>query len=97
MDRTDDCKAKLERVERALDHKEPDRVPISDFFWQGFIEEWRRKKNLTAETDIPPWIVTVDTYYRDFPLYGSLCEGYETLWRIIGSENGYDYLGRCGV
>lgn len=27
------------------------------------------------------------SYYPDIPVYGSLCEGYETLWRIIGSGN----------
>ena len=33
---------KLERMNKALRHEEPDRVPISDFFWGGFIERWRR-------------------------------------------------------
>ena len=28
---------KLQRMNRALRHEEPDRVPISDFFWGGFI------------------------------------------------------------
>ena len=27
---------KLERLNKALRHEEPDRVPISDFFWGGF-------------------------------------------------------------
>ena len=30
--------AKLERMNKALRHEEPDRVPISDFFWGSFIE-----------------------------------------------------------
>ena len=30
--------AKLERMSRALRHEEPDRVPISDFFWGSFTE-----------------------------------------------------------
>lgn len=35
----------------------------------------------------PAWIETVQKLWRDFPVYGSVCEGHETLWRIIGQEN----------
>jgi len=35
----------------------------------------------------PAWIDTVASLYPDFPVYGSVCEGQEMLWRIIGSEN----------
>ena len=41
----------------------------------------------TFQRHLPPWIDAVEEYYNDFPVYGSLAEGYETLWRIIGSEN----------
>ena len=65
---------KLERMRKTLRHEEPDRVPISDFFWGGFIHRWRR------ELDLPPdanpyyhydldWIVTVpnmDPWIRPF-------------------------------
>jgi hypothetical protein len=37
--------------------------------------------------DIPAWIDRVKSYYEDFPVYGSICEGHEFLWRVIGSEN----------
>ena len=37
--------------------------------------------------DLPPWIETVNSLYPDFPVFGSICEGQEMLWRIIGSEN----------
>ena len=37
--------------------------------------------------NLAPWIDTVKSIYPDFPVYGSVCEGHETLWRIIGSEN----------
>ncbi|MDR0585542.1 MAG: hypothetical protein LBG57_14505 [Treponema sp.] len=37
--------------------------------------------------NIPSWDERVDIYYKDFPVYGSICEGYEFLWRCIGSEN----------
>ena len=190
MERNSGCLAKLERMNRTLRHEEPDRVPVSDFFWQGFLKQWRdvhglpedadinryydldyivtlpntdpkirkfeiiktneeetilrtgfgaliqKKANyqmprwLEFETstidrmkafefddpwderryfsggdhqiagieeefthDIPPWIDTVKELWSDFPLYGSVCEGYEMLWRIIGSENALLWIG----
>jgi uroporphyrinogen decarboxylase len=65
---------KLERLNQALRHEEPDRVPISDFFWGSFIERWRRELGL-PETANPyyhydlDWIVTVpnmDPWVRPF-------------------------------
>lgn len=65
---------KLERLNRALRHEEPDRVPISDFFWGSFIERWRRELGLPADAnpyyyyDLD-WIVTVpnmDPWIRPF-------------------------------
>jgi uroporphyrinogen-III decarboxylase len=43
--------------------------------------------------DLPPWIETVRALHRDFPVYGSVCEGHETLWRIIGSNNVLLWIG----
>ena len=34
---------KLDRLHKALRHQEPDRVPISDFFWGGFTRRWRKE------------------------------------------------------
>lgn len=190
MERTANCRAKLDRMNKTLRHEEPDRVPVSDFFWGSFIERWKKDLNLPADTDIyryydldwivtvpnmdphiktfnvlreseedivvrtgfeaviqkkydhpmpaylefetntiekmaafefddprddrrylsggdnqvagigdafvrnlPPWIDTVKLLYPDFPVYGSICEGYETLWRIIGSENALMWIG----
>ncbi|MEN6384803.1 MAG: uroporphyrinogen decarboxylase family protein, partial [Phycisphaerales bacterium] len=55
---------------------EPDRVPISDFFWGSFIERWR--KDLCLPPDANPyyyydldWIVTVpnmDPFIRSFEM-----------------------------
>jgi uroporphyrinogen decarboxylase len=65
---------KLERMNRALRHQEPDRVPVSDFFWGSFIERWRRELGLAVDAnpyyhyDLD-WIVTVpnmDPWIRPF-------------------------------
>ena len=65
---------KLERLHKALGHKEPDRVPISDFFWGGFTRRWRRELGLPDDAnpyfhyDLD-WIVTVpnmDPWIRPF-------------------------------
>ncbi len=43
--------------------------------------------------NLPPWIDTVKAIYPDFPVYGSVCEGHEMLWRIIGSDNALLWMG----
>jgi len=43
--------------------------------------------------DLPPWIETVKSLHPDFPVYGSVCEGHEMLWRIVGSENVLLWIG----
>lgn len=37
--------------------------------------------------NLPSWDSRVDAYVDDFAVFGSVCEPYEYLWRIIGSEN----------
>lgn len=190
MERTRNCLKKLERMNKTLSHIEPDRVPISDFFWGSFVERWRKDLGLPAGTDIysyydldwivtvpnmdphikdfeiieenseqvivktgfeaiirkkfqdpmpaflgfetdtlekmeafqfdnpwderryfragdnqlggvgdgfarnmPPWVDTVKSLYPNFPVYGSVCEAHEMLWRIIGSENTLMWMG----
>ena len=67
---------KLERMNKTLRHEEPDRVPISDFFWGSFIQRWREELNLPADSnpyyhyDLD-WIVTVtnsDPHIRPFEI-----------------------------
>lgn len=41
----------------------------------------------------PAWVETVKALFPDFPVYGSVCEGQEMLWRIIGSENVMLWIG----
>ena len=43
--------------------------------------------------DLPPWIDTVKSLYPERPVYGSVCEAHEQLWRIIGSENVLLWIG----
>jgi uroporphyrinogen decarboxylase len=190
MDRTPACLAKLERMNLALGHREPDRVPVSDFFWGSFLRRWREELGLAADTDIyryydldwtvttpnmdphiqpfeilketaeevvvrtgfeavlqkkfdlpmpgflrfetdtvekmeafaldspwderrffsagdnqiagvgdgfarnsPPWIDTVRSLHPWIPVYGSVCEGHEMLWRTIGTENVMMWIG----
>jgi uroporphyrinogen decarboxylase len=190
MERTANCLAKLDRMNKALHHQEPDRVPISDFFWGSFLKRWREELGLAPDTDIyryydldwlvttpnmdphiksfeivketaeevvvrtgfeallqkkydlpmpaflkfetdtiekmnaftfddpwderrffsggdnqiagvgdgfarnsPPWVETVKGRHADIPVYGSVCEGHEMLWRIIGTESVMMWIG----
>ena len=190
MVRSTDCLAKLDRMNRSLHHREPDRVPVSDFFWGSFLERWRKELGLAPGTDIykyydldwtvtvpnmdprirafetleetadhvtvrtgfgavirknfadpmpaflkfdtdtiekmkafrfddpwddrryaragdnqiagvgdgfarnsPPWVETVRSLHPDIPVYGSVCEAQEMLWRMIGLENVMLWIG----
>jgi uroporphyrinogen decarboxylase len=72
--RSDNALRKLDRMAKALCHEEPDRVPISDFFWGGFIRRWRAELGLPDDADIYrhydlDWIVTtpnMDPWIRPF-------------------------------
>ena len=73
-ERKENTLKKLERMQKALSHQEPDRVPISDFFWGGFIKRWRDELGLPQDAnpyyyyDLD-WIVTVpnmDPFIRSF-------------------------------
>ncbi|MEG0251477.1 MAG: uroporphyrinogen decarboxylase family protein [Christensenellaceae bacterium] len=41
----------------------------------------------TIVRNIPSWNNRVDMYCEDFPVFGSVCEGYEYVWRCMGTEN----------
>lgn len=56
--------AKVERMNKALRHEEPDRVPMGEFFWGNFLKRWRSELNLAPDTDPYAyydldWVVTV--------------------------------------
>ena len=74
MERTKNCLAKLDRMNKTLRHEEADRVPISDFFWGSFLERWRKDLGLAEDTDVYKyydldWIVTIpnmDPHIKSF-------------------------------
>ena len=74
MERTANCKAKLDRMNKTLHHQEPDRVPISDFFWGSFLARWRKDLSLAPDTDVYKyydldWRVTIpnlDPHIKQF-------------------------------
>ncbi len=74
MERTANCLAKLDRMNKTLQHEEADRVPVSDFFWGSFLERWRKDLGLPEDTDVYTyydldWQVTVpnmDPHIKQF-------------------------------
>jgi len=62
--RSTEALAKVDRMNRALRHEEPDRVPMGEFFWGSFINRWRAELGLPANADPYQyydldWIATV--------------------------------------
>lgn len=41
----------------------------------------------------PAWIDSLKSLYPEFPVYGSVTEGHEMLWRILGSERVMEWIG----
>jgi len=74
MERTNNCIAKLDRLNKTIKHIEADRVPISDFFWSSFISRWQEELGLPKDAspynhyDLD-WICTVpnmDPHIKQF-------------------------------
>ncbi len=73
-DRKENTRRKLERLNRALRHEEPDRVPISDFFWGGFTRRWRQELGLADDAspyfhydlDLITTVPNMDPWIRPF-------------------------------
>ena len=62
--RSDRALEKVARMNKALRHEIPDRVPMGEFFWGNFLKRWRAELNLPPDTDPYEyydldWIVTV--------------------------------------
>jgi len=45
-------KEKTKRVLKALSYEKPDRIPITEYFWDEFLEKWRKEKHLSEDKDI---------------------------------------------
>ena len=43
--------------------------------------------------NLPAWVETVKALHPDFPVYGSVSEAHEELWRTIGTENVMMWIG----
>ena len=83
--------AKLERMRKALQHEEPDRVPVSDFFWGGFLDRWRRELDLPPETDPYryydlDWIVTIPNMDPHIRPFETIREDQNEVWVKTGFE-----------
>lgn len=83
--------AKLERMHKALRHEEPDRVPISDFFWGSFLDRWRRELDLPPETDPYryydlDWIVTIPNMDPHIRSFETIREDQNEVWVKTGFE-----------
>jgi uroporphyrinogen decarboxylase len=69
-------------------------------FYQGGDDQINGVGDALAR-NLPAWDERVGAYADDFAVFGSVCEPYEYLWRIVGSENSLywmtthaDLLGR---
>jgi uroporphyrinogen decarboxylase len=74
--------AKVARMNAALRHEEPDRVPMGEFYWGAFLDRWRRELGLAADAnpyqhyDLD-WIVTMpnmDPHIRSFEIVAETVE-----------------------
>jgi hypothetical protein len=52
--RTENALKKLGRMNAALRHEEPDRVPINDFFWGAFVTRWRMDRHHSEPGPLDP-------------------------------------------
>ncbi|MEO8663528.1 MAG: uroporphyrinogen decarboxylase family protein [Bryobacteraceae bacterium] len=43
--------------------------------------------------NLAPFVERVGAVYEDFPVFGSVCEAHEMIWRIVGSENVMMWMG----
>lgn len=48
----DSFENKLERMQKTLSCKEPDKIPLFDLFWVEFVDKWKKEKGLNSDTDI---------------------------------------------
>ena len=78
-------------VEKMNDFQFDDPWDDRRYFKRGDHQIAGIEENFTR--DIPSWIDDVKSLYSEFPVYGSVCEAYEMLWRIIGSDTALFWIG----
>ncbi len=84
-------RAKLDRVRKALRHEEPDRVPVGEFFWGGFLNRWRRELNLPPDADPYAyydldWIVTIPNMDPHIRAFETIRQDANEVWVKTGFE-----------
>jgi uroporphyrinogen decarboxylase len=77
-ERTPEALVKLERLRKTMAFEQPDRVPISDFFWGSFRERWRKELGLPADTD-PYYHYDLD-FIVTVPNMDPHIRQFETVW-----------------
>ncbi len=78
-------KFETDTVEKMLDFKFDDPWDERRYFKAG--DNQLNGVSEVISRNTPAFTETVKEWYGDFPVYGSVCEGMEQGWRIIGSEN----------
>ena len=74
--KTDKARTKIERVKKALRHKEPDRIPFFEYYWTAFLRRWREELGLPADADpyyyydidLMQVAPNMDPHYRSFEI-----------------------------
>jgi len=96
QERSAHCKKKVERMLKALRHEEPDRVPVSEYyFWPEFMKKWREVNHLSDDVDIHEY------YDLDWNISGTDYQPHikpveileETEEQVI-SRNGFEHITR---
>jgi hypothetical protein len=82
MERSSNCLLKLKRLKKCLRHEEPDRVPISDFFWGSFIKRWKSEMNLPEDAN--PY-----NYYDLNGWNGYLGQTYDYIVKLVREHGKY--------
>ncbi len=83
--RSENTLRKLERMNKALRHEEPDRVPISDFFWGGFIQRWREELGLGDDAN-PYYHYDLDCMKAQIAAADGLLDGM-VIWGDVAYRN----------
>lgn len=83
--------AKLDRVRKTLRHEEPDRVPVGEFFWGGFLTRWRRELNLPPDADPYTyydldWVVTIPNMDPHIRAFETIRQSDNEVWVKTGFE-----------